>query len=152
MTPILLCSLDLEHLIFVGCLSDQSQICFTYIHIPCIRMFFFSNIIAHHSAVYYPHAHQPLRSSSERRRRKKKKEKSLYKSKKASSRPSHLFQPSLDEVAEQVWFYYYIYLYKGGRSMRVQWPWDLSNILNIFTVGLGIQHPWKRVIYLSLCL
>lgn len=56
----------------------------------------------HHSAAYYPHAHQTLHcSSSERRRRRKKKEKSIYKSNKAS-RPSRLFQPSLDEVSEQV--------------------------------------------------
>ena len=106
---------NLEHWIFVSSLSDQAQkLFYIYSNSMYSDVFFFSNIIEHHSAVYYPHAHQPLRSSSERRRRKKKKEKSLYKSKKASSRPSHLFQPSLDEVAEQVWFYYNILSYNSG--------------------------------------
>ena len=54
---------------------------------------------AHHSAAYYPHAHQTLKSLEGRYKTKKKEIK--YKKNKAA-RPSQLFQPSLQEVAEQV--------------------------------------------------
>ncbi|XP_067931352.1 band 3 anion transport protein-like isoform X2 [Watersipora subatra] len=55
-------------------------------------------IVEHHTALFYPHTHQTLKNPEGRRKHKKKEVK--YKKSKAS-RPSQLFQPSLQGVTEQ---------------------------------------------------